>query len=162
MKVHSDEDINISSNVTIVYLTSVYTQTHAYDCCVKISGMGEVVDISCFEKDQQMTKFFMDRYVSKRIILDDRGLKIRLSPIDAKGILGEVNDDNITIKKRIIYKTPYPLDVREHVMQIMLRSGITQYRITLPEGTKLELTAGMENVSGTEIGSHVVLNASYE
>ncbi|MCK5661230.1 MAG: hypothetical protein KAH86_07705 [Methanosarcinales archaeon] len=161
-EVYHKEDIDISGGKIIVNMTNVYTQTHAYDYRMEISGMDGVVDIEDFGKFQQMTKYSMDKYVSEHIIVDEREMKVLLSTIDAQGILGEVNNETITIKKRIIYKAPYPLDVREHVMQIVMYPDITQYRITFPEGTKLESIDGVENVQEAEIGSRVILDVSCE
>lgn len=159
-EVYHEEDINISSGTIVVYMNDVYTKTHAYDYRMEISGMDGVVDSKDYNQFVQKTKSSMDKYVSNHIMVDERELRILLSTVDVQDILGEVNDDKITIKKRIIYKTPYLLDVREHVMHVVLRADVVQYRITLPEGTKLESIDGIENVQETEIGSHVILNAS--
>ncbi|MCK5660038.1 MAG: hypothetical protein KAH86_01665 [Methanosarcinales archaeon] len=161
-EVQHKEDIDISSGKIIANITSVYTQKDAYDYRMEISGMDGVVDNTDFKKFQQETKSSMAEYVTNHIIVDERNLKKLLSTIDVQGIMGEVNDDKLTIKTRIIYKNPYPLDVREHIMQINMRPGIVQYRITFPEGTKLESIDGVENVQKAEVGSRVILDASCE
>ena len=161
-EVNHNEAIDISDDKINANITSVYTQTDAYDYRMEISGMDGIVDIDDFIKFQKEAKSSMDEYVTRHIIVDERELKKLLSTIDAQGIMGEVNDDKLTIKTRIIYKSPYPLDVREHVMQISMLPDMSQYRITLPEGTKLESIDGIDDVQEAEIGSRVILDVSCE